>query len=272
MISFHIIGDGSFSKAILYMIEKAGGNISALDTADWIIPCVPSYAIPQVINNFEKKFIFVSKGMIEVNLVPEWAAQQGIGSVCLAGPHLAGEITKGLPTMSTIATKNPSYFTELAHYFPNAKLCKAVELVGLAGVIKNIVAYACGMYYAAAWGENARACIAMAGFNEIKHVADAMNLQYSEMELLNTWGVMADFILTCNSVNSRNFKAGCNQIKNIPNLELTESYHSAPLLIARVGLSEKWPVISMVAEVIQTGKIEAMDRAWNILADNPSSL
>lgn len=249
---FKIIGNGAFAKALRTVIISRGGTISDYDY-EWIIPCVPSYAIPEVELEQNKKVLLVSKGMIQYKdngLLPtEWIEKLGMDYAFLSGPHLASELQQNLPTMSSIATQNELYFHELGRYFPSSSHMLNPHFVSLAGVVKNITAYACGMYAAMDYGENARACLVTNGIKELINIASHMKISFNENDITAP-GIAADMILTGSSRNSRNFMAGYNRVKGIESQQLTESYHSSVLLIKRVGYSPKYPIISMVASVI----------------------
>jgi len=269
---FKIIGDGAFAKALTRIIQDRNGTISDYDYT-WIIPCVPSYALPEVGIDIDKKILFVSKGILRAehksHLVSEWAKQIGYKFAYLSGPHLAHELQSGLDSMSTIAATNRSMYDEIKHYFPNPSYSSNIDLLCLAGVVKNIIAYASGLYAAAGWGENVRACIITGSLRELSNLAGAMGIKFDHAELLQP-GILADLILTGTSSNSRNFKAGYNKYKGLSHNELTESHHSATALIDRIKQSEKWPLISLVAHSMEADQLGAdlLSQTWQKLCEN----
>jgi glycerol-3-phosphate dehydrogenase len=269
---FKIIGDGAFAKALSRVISDKSGVISDSDYT-WVIPCVPSYALPEIQLDSGKKILFVSKGIVRVNhesqLVSEWARKNQYTFAYLAGPHLASELQAGLPSMSTIATTDRSVYDEISKYFLNPIYSQQVDLICLAGVVKNIIAYASGLFAAANWGENVRACLITASLKELFNVANHLGIQADAGQTTQP-GILADLILTGTSTNSRNFKAGFNKIKGTTSGELTESHHSAAALIARIGASDKWPIISLVSKAIDSDSINSatLSACWDDLAKN----
>lgn len=245
---FKILGNGMFAQAMNAMITQAGGFVSDMDF-NWIIPCIPSYALKTIELEPDKKYIFISKGLVEKGvsgqLVTEWARENNLKHVFLSGPHLASEIIHNLPTTTTIAGEIADY-AELSRYFDRPSHSNSVDFICLAGVIKNIVAYACGMCLANDLGENFKAGLITQGVRELKLIAETLNIDYVESDILQP-GVLSDMVLTGNSVKSRNFLAGYNAYTSAHSTELvTESIHSAPLLIERISPNAQWPIACMV--------------------------
>jgi glycerol-3-phosphate dehydrogenase len=245
---FKIIGNGSFAKAVTFWISSRNGIVSD-EEYSWIVPCVPSYALKEIVLEKDKNILFVSKGIISDGLlVSEWAEKNNLTYAVIAGPHLASEIVQNLPTMCTIATKNQNMFSDIQNYFPCASYSNNPHLTCLAGVLKNIIAYACGVCVGLELGENAKACLIMLGIQEIITIADHLNIQNAN---LNQPGIIGDIILTAGSNKSRNFLGGYNRIKKIENNFLIESSHSCIELSNRIGKSEKWPILSCTADIIE---------------------
>lgn len=260
---FKIVGQGAFGKGLASYISMSANKNGALnyeniisDTEyEWIILAVPSYALTSIEIERNKKYILVSKGMVKIDedksfLVTEWAEELGLEHVYLAGPHLANEIQNFHPSASTIATTTEDYFYQLEQYFPSPIHTKNTHLAALGGVIKNIVAYGCGMYYAIEPSDNFNSCIITAGIQEFVNVAKELGIKFNFEELISP-AIIADMILTCGSKRSRNFISGQNHINGIPSKHLTESEHSSVALIRRIGYSQnKWPILSIVSSMI----------------------
>lgn len=273
---FKIIGNGSFGKALRSYINFAADNDKCVSETnyEWIILAVPSYAVTQVELENDKKYLLVSKGMVKRNddqplLITEWAEIMGLNYAYLAGPHLAHEIENHLPSTSTIATSNQDYFYQLEQYFPSPIYSSNMHLMSLAGVVKNIIAYSCGMYSALQLGENFNASLIMSGIKELVNVARHMNLSCQLEEVISP-AVMADLILTGGSKKSRNFISGYNHIKGSQSEHLTEAHHSSMELIKRIGYAQKkWPLISLVASMIDGNLCSTGDlmEAWKDIAE-----
>lgn len=245
---FKIIGAGAFAKAISYMLERSGGKWDNEDY-EWVIPCIPSYALQSIDIEKDKKYILISKGLLEGGtLISEWARKINSEFVFLAGPHFVDEILNGLPTTTTIAGSIEN-FTSLKSFFPSSIYSNSVDFICLSSAMKNIVAYACGISTRQELGENFRASLITQGMKEVLEVAHALKIQYRIEDVLQP-ATMSDFILTGSSRKSRNFMAGYEKIIINNENALTESIHSAKLLIQRIGFSEKWPLISFVSNIM----------------------
>ena len=259
---FEIIGTGAFAKAMHAMIATRGGIVHISDPlnrieipeADWRIPCIPSYYLEGISFDLSQKYIFVSKGMTGSRLPTEFAAEQGLHHAFVAGPHLAAELVAGLPTTTTIAGSLSNY-SELQHYFAGPMHTESADFVCLASVVKNIVAYTCGLASGLGVGENCKASILAQGLREIVKIAEFLNLTFEDEDLLQA-GVLSDLILTGSSAKSRNFKAGMLIVQGEGASDTTESMHSAELLVDRIGWNYKlWPVVSFTADVIAKRKL-----------------
>ena len=254
---FRVIGNGAFASAIKYIFDKKKAEYNS-SVYEWIVPCVPSYALEDIELENGKKYILISKGLtLNSLLVTEWARSKNLDFVYVAGPHLAKEILEGLPTTTTIAGSY-EYFTNLKEFFPSSNYSLCIDFIALAGVIKNVVAYACGTCARKRLGENFRASVINQGFKELLAVASFLAVPYDLVDIVQP-GVFSDFILTANSEKSRNFMAGYQQITGKQEEVLIESMHSVDLLMKRINFSEKWPLISSVAKIMNGTQIEFTD-------------
>ena len=257
---FKIIGDGAFAKAMIATITQRNGIVSN-DDYTWIIPCVPSYVLPSIELEKNKKILLISKGMIDSDgngkFVTEWC--EGRRFAYMAGPHLASELEAGLPTMSTIACENKEDFDELAPYIPGPVYSRNYHAISTAGVLKNIIAYTCGAYEAGGYGENVRSCIIQLGFIELQNICNELSF---EIDSIISPAIVADTILTSCSPKSRNFKAGFARINGTTSNELTECIHSVQLLIKRIGVSDMWPISSFVFRAVTTKIKLDLDKIW----------
>src|SRR5256885_4549511 len=81
------------------------------------------------------------------------------------------------------------------------------DIIGtqVGGVVKNVIAIACGIAIGKNFGENARAALVTRGFAEIARMALAKGGKYETLMGLSGLG---DLILTCGSTKSRNMSFG----------------------------------------------------------------
>ncbi len=127
----------------------------------------------------------------------------------LSGPNFADEAASGLPTATTIACENKEYWDTLM-YAIGGRLFRPYmtdDIIGtqIGGVVKNIIAIACGIAVGKNMGENARAALVTRGFAEMSRLTLAKEGKYETLMGLSGLG---DLILTCGSPKSRNMSFG----------------------------------------------------------------
>jgi len=128
---------------------------------------------------------------------------------CLAGPNLASEIMKDLPTGGVIASaydevinagnkvlSSDKYFVFGSHNIIGAEL---------AGALKNIIAFGTGVLKGKELGKNMEAMLITKGLHEIIYIGEKLGVNADAF--LGTAGI-GDLIATATSLDSRNFKFG----------------------------------------------------------------
>ncbi len=127
----------------------------------------------------------------------------------LSGPNLAFEIARGLPAAATVASESESFAKAVQHWLhqANFRVYSSNDLIGveLGGALKNIIALAAGMCDGLKMGDNAKAAIITRGLAEMIKFARHLG---AKSETLFGLAGLGDMIATCNSLNSRNHKAG----------------------------------------------------------------
>jgi glycerol-3-phosphate dehydrogenase (NAD(P)+) len=195
---------------------------AVLDKADLIMESVTSAGIRPVFAKLAENgcpripIVITSKG-IEQNtgLVLPDVILEVIGEEykpfigCVSGPSFAQDVVKGLPT-SVVASSYSSevmsfvcdtFTTPVFRVYPNSDL----RGVAFGGALKNIIAIACGISDGLALGSSSRAALMTRGLHEIRKLAVSCGCF---ADTLNGLSGMGDFVLTCNSIMSRNFKFG----------------------------------------------------------------
>jgi len=127
----------------------------------------------------------------------------------LSGPNHAEEISKGLPSATTVAAHSP----EVAHFFADLfatdffRVYTNDDLTGveLCGAGKNVVAIACGIADGLGLGDNAKASLMTRGLAEMARLGQKMGA--NPMTYMGLAG-MGDLIVTCTSQHSRNRALG----------------------------------------------------------------
>lgn len=127
----------------------------------------------------------------------------------ISGPNFADEAAKGLPTATTVASKDTATL-DMMTYAIGGRLFRpyaTTDVIGaqIGGAVKNIIAIACGITMGRKLGENARAALVTRGFAEMARLALAKGGKYETLMGLSGLG---DLLLTCGSIKSRNMSFG----------------------------------------------------------------
>ena len=98
-------------------------------------------------------------------------ALPGVSQVVLSGPTFAAEVAKGLPTAVTVACGDDSIADALIDALGSTtfRTYRSNDLVGaeIGGVVKNVLAIACGISTGLELGSNARAALIARGLVEM---------------------------------------------------------------------------------------------------------
>ncbi|MEB3323189.1 MAG: NAD(P)H-dependent glycerol-3-phosphate dehydrogenase [Synechococcaceae cyanobacterium] len=134
---------------------------------------------------------------------------QGGEVAVLSGPNLAGELARGLPAASVIASRSPALARWLQEQLtlPNLRLYTNDDPVGTesAGAMKNVMALAAGVSDGLGLGANARASLLCRGLAEMGVVLEAMGGRTATLYGLAGLG---DLLATATSPLSRNYRFG----------------------------------------------------------------
>ena len=164
----------------------------------------------------EKSFKFMSDIVEEVITNSEIAV--------LSGPNFAKEVAIGIPTVTTIATKEKKVFDKLSKlldcetfkcYYTDDALCTEI-----CGTMKNIIAIACGMVEGLEWGKNTLAALITKGIYEIGEMSTVLG---GNTDVLAQPAGLGDLVLTCTSTQSRNMLLGFKLGKGLPIDEVLKS-------------------------------------------------
>ena len=127
----------------------------------------------------------------------------------LSGPTFASEVITGWPTAATFAMQDQSFATRLAEKLSSTsfRLYTSNDIIGtqVGGAGKNIIAMAWGIASGQGFGENTRAAIVTRGLAETARLATALG---GNAESVAGVSGLVDFLLSCTSRKSRNFKFG----------------------------------------------------------------
>lgn len=199
---------------------KATGNESDLDDCDLFLIATPAQHVRATLEQMKerltgKPFVICSKG-IEIKtghlmseVVEEIIPDAKVGY--LSGPTFAGEIARGLPCAVTLAMepKHKELGIQIVAVMGSRTLRTylADDIIGaqIGGSIKNVIAIAAGVIHGRGMGESARCALVTRGLAEMGRLAKAMGAKKST--LMGMCG-MGDLMLTCSSMQSRNFSLG----------------------------------------------------------------
>jgi len=127
----------------------------------------------------------------------------------LSGPSFAVEVARKLPTVVTVASRNPVLAQRVQHVFaaPYFRVYTSEDTVGveLGGSVKNVIAIAAGIIDGLGLGLNTRAALITRGMTEIRRLGVRLGANPRTFTGLAGYG---DLILTCTGDLSRNHTVG----------------------------------------------------------------
>ena len=253
-------------------IRASADLAEAVREADFLLMAVPAQHVRAVALVLRPALaegtpvVSCSKGMERAScaLMPEVLAEAlpHARIAMLSGPSFAREIAGGLPCGVALACAESGLARELAGEIANQRFCvhPGDDVVGTAigGVMKNIVAIACGVAAGRRLGENARATLLSLGLAETVRFGQAKG---ARSETFLGLAGAADMMLTAASLQSRNTSLGValgegRRLEDVlaARREVTEGVASAEAVVAlarRLGVD--MPVARAVDEVVNRG-------------------
>ena len=127
----------------------------------------------------------------------------------LSGPSFADDLAAGLPTAVTLAARTAERAERLGRALdsPAFRLYRSTDIRGaeIGGAAKNVLAIACGIAAGRGLGASAVAALTARGFAELTRLGRAFGAMPETLMGLSGLG---DLVLTCTSLQSRNFAFG----------------------------------------------------------------
>jgi len=259
----------------LNKMVTATNNISNTKSCDLFFVMSPAQHIRTTITEFkdilaDKPFIIGSKGIelktgsLLSDVVEETLPQATYGFI--SGPTFASEVARDLPCAVTLAMNDQSVGKKIVDFIGSRTLRTYLtdDLIGvqIGGSVKNVLAIACGVVDGIGLGENARCAMVTRGLAEMARLAKAMGAR--KETLMGMCGV-GDMMLTCSSMQSRNFSLGYalgkgKTLEEIlgERISVTEGVHTAKALrvMARNNAIDM-PISRAVHDLLSEGtKIE----------------
>jgi len=189
----------------------------------------------------------------------------------LSGPSFADDVARGLPTAVTLAAKDAALAADLVQALGSATFrpyhTSDVRGVEIGGAAKNVLAIAVGIAAGKNLGASAQAALTTRGFSELARFGRALG---SRAETLVGLSGLGDLILTCASLQSRNFALGLALGRGAPKPagKLAEGEFTAPALIQLAASHHvDMPVSNAVADILTGAK--TIDAAIDDLLARP---
>lgn len=265
---------------------KATGDIHEAASKDVILMVTPAQHMRSTLETIKpsldqkRPVVICSKGIeLESGLLLSDVAKQTIPATriaVLSGPTFASEVALGLPSAVTIGADSMELARELQEALGVKRFRPYVtdDLIGtqLGGAIKNVIAIACGIVTGRKLGDSARAALLTRGIAEISRLGIAMG---SKKETLLGMCGIGDLMLTCSSMQSRNFSLGASlgQGEKLEDIlgqrnAVTEGVHTAQSTLA---LAKKHAVDMPITEAVNKCLNEGMgiDEAIEEMLNRP---
>jgi glycerol-3-phosphate dehydrogenase (NAD(P)+) len=244
----------------------------ALDAATLVVVAIPSHGLRSTLAGSSAlpgigvPVVSLSKGLEELTnqrmtevLAEVWPTYP---TAVLTGPNLAEEVFDGQPTASVIATRDAELAKELQELFSSERLRVYTnpDVVGceIAGVVKNVMAIACGMAVGLGYGDNTRAALITRALAELIRFGEALGGE--ERTFAGLAGV-GDLVATCTSSKSRNLRVGVALGQGRPlhdaigGRSIAEGVRSSRAVVDLAGrLGVEVPVAEQVVAVCYAGQ------------------
>jgi glycerol-3-phosphate dehydrogenase (NAD(P)+) len=181
------------------------------------------------------------------------AAPQATPAI-LSGPSFADDVARGLPTAVTLAARDEGLARALVQALGSSTFrpyhTTDIRGVEIGGAAKNVLAIAAGIAVGRKLGASAQAALTTRGFSELARLGHACGARGETMAGLSGLG---DLILTCSSLQSRNFALGIalGRGEAPPQGKLAEGEFTAPVLTELAASKNvDVPVSSAVAAIL----------------------
>lgn len=221
-----IIGSGAWGRALYTVIQENCPSVSLLKRGekaseqDVVVLAVPTQSLREASQNIS----FTGPGGIVVNvakgieknthLLPNRIIRETLGPdaeyYSLIGPSFAEEVVRKMPTLVNLGyEKETENCARVKQLFQTdnfrVRLTKSLDALELSGAFKNIYAIACGIANGLGYETNTRVKLMVLAIEEMNTLYRSLRMSIdSDM----TAGTLGDLILTCNSMESRNFRFG----------------------------------------------------------------
>jgi glycerol-3-phosphate dehydrogenase (NAD(P)+) len=189
------------------------------DRSDIILNVIPAQFVRPITEQFKShikphhhlivcaKGIEISSGHLLTDVVKSILPDSSVG--ILTGPTFAHDLMAGKPSAATLAHSHETVLNHLSQSLTSKqfRLYTTHDIVGaqVGGAVKNVIAIACGIVDGLQLGESARAALVTRGLAEMARLAVALG---GERDTLMGQCGVGDLMLTCSSIQSRNYSFG----------------------------------------------------------------
>lgn len=186
----------------------------------------------------------------------------------LNGPSFACELNEKMPTIVNLGHNSDEKYTKLVENvfrteYLEVKVVHGIAGLELAGAFKNIYAIACGMATGLGFGMNTRVRIILAALKEIHELMKNLRFRAEDKTIP---GILGDLVLSCNSLESRNYAFGKSIIKHSSEESLrrgatVEGYYTSDSIeYFEKKANMKLPLADMVARCVNIENKEILRR------------
>ena len=189
----------------------------------------------------------------------------------LSGPSFADDVARGLPTAVTLAAKDETLAAALVQALGSSTFrpyhTSDIRGVEIGGAAKNVLAIAAGIVEGRNLGASALAALTTRGFSELARLGRACGARSETLVGLSGLG---DLVLSCSSLQSRNFALGIALGRGDPpnRDKLAEGEFTAPVLIELAASQNVDMPVSNAVAAILGGKV-TIDAAIEGLLTRP---
>lgn len=229
-----VLGLGAWGSTLAQLAQQQGHVVTGwqrgqgtslatvIDSASMIICALPVKAVQPLVEQMADLvspgtiLVSATKGLVQGSTLaaPQTAAQIWQTALpqtpvtVLSGPNLSVEISQGLPA-ATVVAGQPDVTAHVQAILgcSSFRIYTNVDRIGveLGGVLKNVIAIACGVSDGLRLGTNARSALITRGLVEMIRVGTHWGGQTATFYGLSGLG---DLLTTCTSSLSRNYQVG----------------------------------------------------------------
>lgn len=282
-----IIGNGAWGNALYSVVKSNYAEVSVSKREERVNDCnVIILSVPtQSIRESLKYISFSDKTKIIVNtakgieksthLLPNQIVHSVFGDeidyYTLIGPSFAEEVIKKMPTLVNLGyleknTNNQKIKRLFQTDFFRVRLTIGVEALEISAAFKNIYAIACGLALGLGYELNTRVKLMVLAIEEMTNLYRNLHLK---LDSSITAGTIGDLILTCSSVESRNFTFGTLLTKYSIDKSLSkvnstvEGFHSLTSFEHFTNKAKiKMPLATFISRIIQENNPKIVKKSF----------